>query len=524
MTSAQWRNLIIVLGDQLDAESAALADVDPDVDGVVMMEVDEEASYIPQHKLKIAFFLAAMRHFRDDLRERGIRVLYSEMDDPANRGSFAGELERRVSEQGCERLIVTKPGDWRVEQALRRTAETLGKAIEIRDDLHFIVQPREFEAFASGRRSLVMETFYRKVRSRLGALMDGEEPVGGSWNLDAQNRAAFGRKGPPEIATPRSFSPDATTLGAIELVRRRFPESPGSLDHFDYPVTRADALAALDDFVTHRLANFGRFQDAMARGRPYLYHARLSCVLNLHLLAPREAVAAAEEAYARGEAPLNSAEGFIRQIIGWREYVHGVYWREMPAYAEENALEADLPVPRFLWTGETDMACVREAVGQLVDHAYAHHIQRLMVLGLLNLLLGVNPYAVHRWHMSMFADAIDWVSLPNVLGMSQYADGGLIGTKPYCASGNYIDRMSDYCRSCRYDPRRAEGDAACPFTALYWDFLARHKRRFARNRRMTMQLRNLERKPAHEIAAVRRRADVLKAALTAETPISSSLR
>ncbi|HRK96152.1 MAG TPA: cryptochrome/photolyase family protein [Rhodospirillales bacterium] len=517
MTERQRRHLVIVLGDQLDADGAALADADPGRDAVVMMEVDEEASYIPQHKLKIAFFLAAMRHFRDALAARGLDVLYSEMDDPANCGSFAAELARRVEETDCERLIVTKPGDWRVEQALRSTAERLGKPIEIRDDTHFIVQPREFEAFASGRKSLVMETFYRKVRTRLGALMDGDGPVGGTWNLDVENRAAFGRKGPPEIRAPRGFDPDETTRSAIALVRRRFPGHPGSLDHFDYPVSRETAKAQLEDFVDHRLADFGRYQDAMARGRPYLYHARLSCVLNLHLLDPRQAVAAAEEAYVRGEVPLNSAEGFIRQIIGWREYVHGVYWREMPRYAERNALDADLPAPRFLWTGETDMACVAAAVGQLVDHAYAHHIQRLMVLGLLNLLLGVNPYAVHRWHMSMFADAIDWVSLPNVLGMSQYGDGGLVGTKPYCASGNYIDRMSDYCRGCRYDPKRAEGDDACPFTTLYWDFLARHRQRFAPNRRMTMQLRNLERKANGEIATIRRRADVLKAAMTAET-------
>ncbi len=365
MAKQQWRSLVLVLGDQLAAHGSALADLDPERDAVVMMEVDEEASYIPQHKLKIAFFLAAMRHFRDELRLRGIEVLYSEMDDPANRGSFAGELARRVEEGGCERLVVTKPGDWRVEQALRRTAESLGKPIEVRDDLHFIVQPREFEAFAAGRKSLVMETFYRKVRTRLGALMDGDEPVGGRWNLDTENRAAFGRKGPPGISPPKGFAPDETTRGAIELVRRRFAQSPGSLDHFDYPVTRAHAKAALADFVTHRLANFGRFQDAMVGGRPYLYHARLSCVLNLHLLDPREVVAAAEEAYVEGAVPLNSAEGFVRQIIGWREYVHGVYWREMPAYAEGNALAADLPAPRFLWTGETDMACVRAAVSQL---------------------------------------------------------------------------------------------------------------------------------------------------------------
>ncbi|MBL8659335.1 MAG: cryptochrome/photolyase family protein [Rhodospirillales bacterium] len=517
MAAQPVRNLNIVLGDQLDRASTALADVHPQTDVVVMMEVDEEASYVPQHRLRIAFFLAAMRHHRDAMRRRGLTVLYSEMDDPANRGSFASELTRRVAEVGCERLIVTKPGDHRVETALRETAAGLGKPLEVRDDHHFIVQPKEFEAFAAGRKSLLMETFYRQVRSRIGALMDGDEPVGGAWNLDRENRASFGKGGPPEIAPPLGFAPDATTQGAIDLVRKRFANSPGSLDRFDYPVTRDQARAALADFVDHRLEHFDRFQDAMALGRPFLYHGRLSCVLNLHLLDPREAVAAAEEACLAGRAPLNSAEGFVRQIIGWREYIRGVYWREMPGYAERNALDADLPAPKFLWTGETDMACVRAAVGQLVDHAYAHHIQRLMVLGLLNLLLGVNPYAVHRWHMSMFADAVDWVSLPNVLGMSQYGDGGLVGTKPYCASGNYIDRMSDYCRSCRYDPKRATGANACPFTSLYWDFLARHKGRFAANRRMGMQLRNLERKPESEVRAIRRHAERLRAAMTAET-------
>ena len=513
MPAQPIRNLVIVLGDQLDEASSALSGIAPDADAVVMMEVDEEAAYIPQHKLRIAFFLAAMRHHRDALRGRGLRVLYAEMDEPENRGSFADELTRRVEEVGCERLIVTKPGDHRVETALRETAASLGKPLEIRDDEHFIVAPKEFDAFAAGRGSLLMETFYRRVRTRIGALMDGDEPVGGAWNLDRENRASFGKGGPPEIAPPVSFAPDATTRGAIDLVRKRFSASPGNVDTFDYPVTRNQARAALADFIAHRLAHFGRHQDAMALGRPFLYHGRLSCVLNLHLLDPREVVAAAEEAYAGGAVPLNSAEGFIRQIIGWREYIRGIYWREMPGYAERNALGADLPVPRFLWTGETEMACVRAAVGQLVDHAYAHHIQRLMVLGLLNLLLGVRPYAVHRWHMSMYADAIDWVSLPNVLGMSQYGDGGLVGTKPYCASGNYIDRMSDYCRSCRYHPQTRVGPTACPFTTLYWDFLARHRQHFAANPRMALPLKNLERLDDTELKAIRHHAANLRADL-----------
>jgi deoxyribodipyrimidine photolyase-related protein len=294
------------------------------------------------------------------------------------------------------------------------------------------------------------------------------------------------------------------------MVQRRFPDSPGSLDTFDYAVTPEQARAALRDFIEYRLRGFGTYQDAMATGRPYLYHSRLSAALNLHLLDPRDAIAAALRAWEEDDVPLNSVEGFIRQILGWREYVRGVYWTHMPAYAELNALDADLPMPAFMWTAETEMNCVRVCVEQLVEHAYAHHIQRLMVLGLVALLLGVHPYAVHEWHMSMYADAVDWVSLPNVLGMSQYGDGGIVGTKPYCASGNYVKRMSNYCAGCRYDPSVATGDTACPITTLYWDFLARNRKRLAGNRRLGFQFKNLDRKSRSELGAIRKQADALK--------------
>jgi deoxyribodipyrimidine photolyase-related protein len=301
------------------------------------------------------------------------------------------------------------------------------------------------------------------------------------------------------------------------MVARRFPDNPGKLESFDYPVTRAQAYAALRDFIKHRLANFGTYQDAMVTGHPYLYHSRLSCVLNLHLLDPRDAIDAAVDAYEEGAAPLNSVEGFVRQILGWREFIRGIYWLKMPRYAELNALDADLPMPAFMWTAETEMNCIRQSVGQLIDHAYAHHIQRLMVLGLFAMLLGVRPYDVHRWHMSMYADAIDWVSLPNVLGMSQYGDGGIVGTKPYAASGNYINRMGDYCDGCRYNPKVAVGDDACPFTTLYWDFLARNRREISGNRRMVFQLKNLDRKDDDELRAIGRRAHKLKTELTSRS-------
>lgn len=511
------RNLVLILGDQLDRNSAAFDGYDRQVDAVAMMEVAEEATYVPQHKLRLALFFSAMRHFRDGLREAGRTVHYSGLEDADNTGSFAGEIARRAAELKPERLIVLQPGDWRVEQAIRNTASHLGLPLEVREDRHFLCSRERFGEFAEGRRTLLMEAFYRAMRQEHGVLIEDGKPVGGQWNLDKENRGSFGKEGPGDVPPPISFEPDGTTRAVLETVAQRFPGAPGRLDRFDYPVTAEQARAALDDFLEHRLEKFGRYQDAMAVGQPYLYHARLSAVLNLHLLDPRDAIDGAAAAYEDGRAPLNAVEGFVRQILGWREYIRSIYWREMPGYADLNALDAELPMPAMFWTGETEMACIRHSVGQLIDHAYAHHIQRLMVLGLFAMLLGVRPYEVHRWHMSMYADAVDWVSLPNVLGMSQYGDGGIVGSKPYAASGNYIDKMSDYCKGCRFDPKKATGDDACPVTTLYWDLLDRHRERIRGLRHMGYQLANLDRKEAKERQEIRRRAERLKAACAAET-------
>lgn len=506
------RHLVIVLGDQLDGQSAAFDGFDPALDAVLQMEVREEATYIPQHKRRIAFFFAAMRHFRDEQRAAGRRVHYSELDEPANRGTLAGEIGRWCGLLRPQRLIVLQPGDWRVQRQLA----ALGLPVEFRADRHFLCPEEDFAEFVREHPRLVLEQFYRSMRLRLGILIDPDgRPAGGAWNYDAQNRASFGREGPPPIPPDDGFAPDAVTRGVLDLVARAFPDNPGRLDGFDLPVTRDQALASLRHFVEHRLRHFGRYQDAMRTGEPFLFHSRLSGPLNLHLLRPREVVDAVVANPAG--APLAAVEGFVRQVIGWREFVRGIYWHFMPDYAERNGLDADLPMPRLFWTGETDMRCLAEAVGHTIDHAYAHHIERLMVLGLFCMLLGVRPYDVHRWHMSMFWDSVDWVSLPNTLGMSQHGDGGMIGTKPYAASGNYIDKMSDSCRRCRYDPRKAVGDDACPFTTLYWNFLARHKERFSKNPRMRYPYLNLARKDPLELAMIGRRASVLKAQLTAET-------
>ena len=506
------RHLVLVLGDQLDGASAAFDGFDAGSDAVLMMEVRHEASYIPQHRRRLAYFFACMRHFRDEQRAAGRHVLYSELDDPGNSGDFAGEISRHAAHLAPDRIVVLEPGDWRVGETLKAAFPE----IEFREDRHFLCSHRTFEAYAEKHPSLPMENFYRFMRRRLGVLLDDHgDPVGGAWNFDSENRASFGRKGPPLISPPVQFAPDEVTRDVMALVVREFPDNPGSLDTFDLPVTRAQALVELDDFVRNRLPDFGRYQDAMHGGQHLLFHSRLSGPLNLHLLRPREVIDAVIANPAG--APLSSVEGYVRQVIGWREFVRGVYWRMMPGYADRNALAADLPVPRLLWTGETDMNCIREAVGHLVKYAYAHHIERLMVLGQFCLLLGVRPYDVHRWHISMFIDAIDWVSLPNTLGMSQHGDGGTIGTKPYAASGAYINRMSDYCGDCRYDPKKAVGDDACPFTTLYWDFLDRHKARLANNARMKVQYLNLARKDSGELAMIRVRADALKREFSEET-------
>ena len=502
--------LAIVFGDQLSLDSAALDAIDPDRDAVLMMEVAEEATYIPAHKKKLVLFFSAMRHFAEKLRTAGFDLRYVELDDPDNCGTFEGEIVRIARKLDVGRLVCALPGDHRVKCKVEKAAGELGVPVDILPDRHFLSTVPDFQDFAHGRKTLVMEHFYRRMRRSLGILMEDGEPAGGQWNFDADNRRPAKEIDSNSIPPLLAFPPDSTTKNVMAMVDREFAGHPGDVEKFDYPVTAADARIALRDFVDHRLAHFGDYQDAMLAGEPFLYHACLSSALNLHLLDPRDCIAAAVDAYEQGNAPLNAVEGFVRQIAGWREFVRGVYWSNMPGYADFNEFSADLPVPDSYWTGETDMTCLRESMKSLKAYGYAHHIQRLMVFGLYAMLLGVHPYRLHEWHMAMYVDAIDWASLPNVLGMSQHADGELVGTKPYAASGAYIDRMSDYCASCRYDPKSAVGGDACPMTTLYWDFLDRHQERLKSNRRMTFQLRNLEKKSTEELSSIRTRAEKIR--------------
>ncbi len=505
------RNLILVLGDQLTPTLSALKIGDPAQDRVLMVEVAEEASYVRHHKKKIAFIFSAMRHFAEELRGLGWTVDYVTLNDPDNQGSFTHEVARAVAALQPAHILVTQPGEWRVAQMFGAWADALGAPVTVLPDDRFICSTPEFADWARGRKQLRMEYFYREMRRKTGLLMDGDQPIGGKWNFDAENRK-------PAAATllmpqPYAERPDATTREVIALVGSHFADHFGDLEPFSYAVTRAGAEAALAHFVRTALPYFGDYQDAMLTDTPFLYHAVIAQYLNCGLLDPLAVCRAVGAEYRAGRAPLNAAEGFIRQIIGWREYVRGIYWLKMPDYAATNFFNHTRPLPEFYWTGETDMTCLREAITQTKTHAYAHHIQRLMVTGNFAMLAGVDPHALHEWYLSVYADAYEWVELPNTIGMSQFADGGLLASKPYAASGAYINRMSNYCAGCRYDVKQRTGPTACPFNALYWDFLNRHRDKLGNNPRIGQMIRTFDKFGDDERARITTSAAATVAAL-----------
>ena len=484
------RILRFILGDQLSHGLATLRDIGAD-DVVLMVEVAEEASYVPHHPQKIAFLFSAMRHFAAELREKGHTVDYVELNQDGNTGSFTGELARAVTRHGSEAVVLTEPGEWRVLAMMEGWPDATGVPVEIRSDDRFLCSRAAFAHWAEGRAQLRMEWFYREMRRKTGYLMDGAKPVGDRWNFDAENRKPL----PADHAVPERlrFDPDATTRTVLEVVRRRFGNNFGDLEPFGWAVTRADALRALAAFLRDCLPFFGDYQDAMKTGEGFLYHGVISPYLNAGLLTADEVCRAAVDAYQSGAAPMNAVEGFLRQILGWREYIRGVYWLKMPAYEKTNVLQASRPLPGFYWTGETEMNCLRQAIGDTRRQAYAHHIQRLMVTGNFALLAGVKPAEVEEWYLAVYADAYDWVELPNVHGMVMFADGGMLGSKPYAAGGNYIHRMSDYCEDCRYDVGQKTGPDACPFNYLYWAFLIDNEAVLGRNQRLQNQYRTLDR-------------------------------
>jgi deoxyribodipyrimidine photolyase-related protein len=495
------RNLILILGDQLTPTLSSLAAASPEHDRVLMAELHDEATYVRHHKKKIAFIFSAMRHFAEELRAAGWTVDYVYLDAPDNQGNVSAQVAQAVSKHRPERVIVTEAAEWRVLQMQASWQTQLAVPVDILPDDRFLCTPSAFKEWAAGRKQLRMEYFYRDMRRKTGLLMDDGKPAGGKWNFDSENRkAAAGNLFMPR---PMACRPDAITQDVLTLTESRFGTHFGDLAPFWFAVTRSDAEAAFDSFVEQALPYFGDYQDAMVEGEPFLYHSVIAQYMNCGLLDPLRVCRQVEAAYRAGRAPLNAAEGFIRQIIGWREYVRGIYWLKMPGYDRSNFFGHTRSLPDFYWTAGTDMACARAAVTQTRDEAYAHHIQRLMITGNFAMLAGIDPHALHEWYLSVYADAYEWVELPNTVGMSQFADGGLLASKPYAASGAYINRMSNYCKSCRYDVTMRTGSDACPFNALYWDFIARHRDKISNNPRMAQAVRTYDRFHADEQQRIR---------------------
>jgi deoxyribodipyrimidine photolyase-related protein len=468
------QHLILILGDQLSLSLSSLRQGDKFHDVVLMAEVMAEATYAGHHKKKLVLVFSAMRHFAETLRREGWQVDYVKLEDASNTQSLKGEVERAQQRHSISNVVMTEPGEWRLQQELQD--------IETLEDTRFICSHASFRQWASERKELRMEYFYRDMRRQTRLLMNGDKPEGSQWNFDTENRKPA--KGDLLMAQPPRFAPDDITKDCIAMTLRIAPDNFGDVEPFWFAVTTEEAEQALDYFLAYTLPHFGETQDAMLMDQKFLHHAVLSPYINLGLLDPLQVCRRVEQEYKKGRVPLASAEGFVRQIIGWREYIRGIYWLKMPDYAEVNALDAKRNLPAFYWTGETDMNCVAHAVKQTREEAYAHHIQRLMVTGNFALIAGLDPRQVHEWYLAVYADAYEWVELPNTIGMSLHADGGLLGSKPYASSGNYINKMSDYCKSCRYDVKQRTGSEACPFNALYWDFIARHHARFSKNPRM----------------------------------------
>ena len=477
------RTLRLILGDQLSKSISSLKNCNQENDIVFMCEVMEEATYVKHHKKKIVFLFSAMRHFAEELKSNGYNIQYTKLNDNENAGSFKKEIERQIQKFNINKIVVTHPGEYRVLKDIQSYSEEFKIDVEILEDDRFLATTKQ----------LRMELFYREMRKKHNILMNGNNPEGGKWNYDSENRK------PPEgsLFLPKTYNTpvDNITQEVIKLVEEKFNNHFGNIEPFFFAVTRSQALEALDKFINERLCAFGDFQDAMLEGEPWMYHSHLSFYINCGLLQPKECIQAAEEAYKNKKAPLNAVEGFIRQILGWREYVRGLYWLKMPEYKTLNFFEAKKKLPDFFWTANTDMNCLKQCIQETKENAYAHHIQRLMVIGNFSLLTGLNPMEVNEWYLLVYADAYEWVELPNVTGMILFADGGYLASKPYAASGTYINKMSNYCTNCKYNITQKEGEKACPFNYLYWDFLARNREKLKNNHRIGMMYKTYDRMP-----------------------------
>ncbi len=497
--------LRLILGDQLNRRHSWFAETRADV-VYVFMEVRQETDYVLHHAQKILAIFSAMRQFAEELNQAGHRVDYCRIGDADNRHSFPANLDKLIARYQATGLHWQQADEWRLDRQLHEYATSLPIPATAVDTEHFHTARDEAGRLFQGKSRWLMEHFYRAMRIKHGVLLDGQgKPVGGQWNYDVENRKAW--PGTPPPPPDRRPTHDCRALwDEIQAAGVRSFGNPQA-ETLRWPVSREEALAQLNDFIEYSLPCFGLFQDAISTQEPRLFHSLLSFALNVKLLSPQEVVAAAESAYFAGQAPLAAVEGFIRQILGWREYVRGVYWAKMPGYAMSNYFQAERPLPAWYWTGKTQMRCLAHAIGQSLDMAYAHHIQRLMLTGNFALLAGLSPHALHEWYLGIYIDAFEWVELPNTLGMSQFADGGFMATKPYVSTAAYINRMGDSCRGCRYDRKARVGERACPFNALYWDFYRRHASLLEKNPRIGMAYRQLAKMTGAELTGIQTQAE-----------------
>lgn len=496
----------LILGDQLNAAHSWWQTLDSDV-LYLMMETRSETDYAPHHIQKITAFFAAMRAFAQERMAEGHRVCYIGLDDPMNRQDFVPNLKQVVDATGAATVRCQEPDEWRLHQMLAvEAAEQLvstGVGVEVVGTEHFLTGRDDLAQHFDGKKTYLMESFYRMMRRKHQVLMEPDgSPAGGEWNYDATNRKKLPKGHVPPA--PMLFDRDVTPL--VEMIERAGVKTVGRIEakHFGWPVTRAECLRLLEEFIETLLPRFGDFQDAMTRDSWTVYHSRLSFGMNVKLISPREVIAAVEDRWRLDpeHADITQVEGFIRQILGWREYMRGIYWAKMPAYATLNALGHEGKLPGWFWSGKTKMACLKHAIDQTLHHAYAHHIQRLMVTGNFALLAGIAPDEVDAWYLGVYIDAIEWVEITNTRGMSQFADGGIVGTKPYVASANYMKKMGPYCTGCRYKATEKTGPDSCPLNSLYWYFYDRHRDKLARNPRIGMAYRTWDKMDPSKRAAI----------------------
>lgn len=482
--------LKLVLGDQLNILHSQLKKPDPHAIWV-LMEVRQETDYVLHHAQKILAIFAAMRDFAQTIEAAGHRVHYFKLDDPVNTHSITGNLDYLAERYQADSILYQAPDEWRLDQQLKQYASKHPLSVTMIDTEHFLTERDEAKRIFKGRKQWLMEYFYRQLRTKYHVLMqDVSTPCGDQWNYDQDNRKPW--RGTPAVPLDNRVAHHHQALW--ETIASHGVKSFGNpqVSDFKWPVNRHEALEQLEDFVSQRLVHYGDYQDAMSHTHWRMFHALISFALNVKMLHPLEVIKRAEAAWQAGQAPLAAVEGFIRQILGWREYVRGIYWAHMPEYADSNHLAHNQKLPDWFWTGQTNMNCLKQSIGQSLEHAYAHHIQRLMVIGNFALLAGIEPSQVHKWYLGVYIDAFEWVEMPNTIGMSQYADAGIMATKPYVSSAAYIDRMSDYCKNCHYDKKLKTDERACPFNALYWHFYDRHRDTFRRNPRIGMAYRQLD--------------------------------